>query len=220
MAIAKKLAVLFTLIVMAGAVVSAQEQAPQTPQAPVNSVQPQVQSDSQGSSTPAGTPMAVDSTTYEIGARDVIRVEVWRVPEFTGTHVVRPDGRITLPLIGDLQAGGLTPARLAAQIKQALGDLYENPDVTIPVLQVNSKMYTVAGLVLRPGAYPMPTPIRVFDALNLAGGFQQWANQKEIMIIREGGDRFKFNYKDFAEKGKNLDANIYLQNGDTILVRE
>lgn len=214
MTIAKRLAVLFTVIVMAGANLAAQNQVPPS------ATNGQQVTEMPSASGPGAVPVAVDTDSYEIGPRDVLRVNVWRMPELSGDHVVRPDGRITMPLIQDIQAGTLTPARLAGQIKQGLSDLYENPEVTVAVLQVNSKMYTVTGLVLRPGPYAMPTPIKVFDALNLTGGFQQWANQKKILIIREGGERFEFNYKDFAEKGKNLDSNIYLKNGDTVLVRE
>ncbi len=166
-------------------------------------------------------PVGVDIKTYEIGPQDVLKIVVWRESTFSDTHAVRPDGKITIPLVGDVQAAGLTPERLAAQLKQALATYIQTPEVTVSVLQVNSKKYTVTGMVLRPGPYPMPTPIRVFDALNLTGGFQQWADQKHIVIIRtEPEERFEFNYKDFATKGKHAEQNIYLQNGDTILVHD
>jgi polysaccharide biosynthesis/export protein len=163
-------------------------------------------------------PVNVDQNSYEIGAGDVLRIEVWREAAFTATHLVRPDGRITIPLVNDIQASGLTPERLAAQLRQALGDQLQNPIVTVQVLQVNSKYYTISGLFARTGRVPMPSPIRVADAINLAGGFQQWAKQKEIRIIRsDGAQIIKFNYEDYL-KGKNLDKNIFLQSGDTIHV--
>jgi polysaccharide export outer membrane protein len=165
-------------------------------------------------------PVAVDTKTYEIGSQDVLRVNVWRQPDWTDNHVVRPDGMITLPLVGDVQAAGLTPERLAAQLKEALGQYMEAPEVTVSVLGVNSKWYTVMGLVLRPGRYAMPKPMRVFEALNPAGGFQQWAKTKDIIIIRaDSTERYRFNYDDYV-KGKNTTQNIYLENGDTIYVHD
>ena len=150
----------------------------------------------------------------------MLRYVTWREPNFTDNVAVRPDGKITIPLVGDVQAEGLTPERLAAQLKQALATYIQTPEVTVSVLQVNSKKYTVTGLVLRPGPYPMPTPIRVFEALTLTGGFQQWANTKHIVIIRaETNERYEFNWNDYI-KGKDTQQNIYLQNGDTIYVHD
>jgi protein involved in polysaccharide export with SLBB domain len=113
-----------------------------------------------------------------------------------------------------MQAAGLTPDRLAAQLEQALTMLNE-PDVTVSVIQVNSKTYTLTGQVMRAGKFPMPTPIKISEALNLAGGFGQWANLKKITIVR-GNDRIYFNYNDW-KKGKNLDKDIFLQSGDQII---
>jgi len=160
----------------------------------------------------------VDPKSYVIGSEDILYIRVWREPDFTGPVGVRPDGKITLPLIGDLQASGLTPERLGDQIKQALSDLINKPDVTVMVSQVNSKKYTVAGGVNRPGTYPMVVATTVFDALNTAGGFRDFANKKDILIIR-GTKRLKFNYNEFV-KGKKPEQNISLENGDTILVKE
>lgn len=162
--------------------------------------------------------MAVDPTTYVIGVQDQLFVRVWRENDFTAPYIVRPDGKITIPLIGDVQAGGLTPERLAAQLKQGLTDYINNPDVTVTITQVNSKKYFVTGGVARTGEFPLAVPIHVFDALTNAGGFRDFANKKKIIIIR-GSDRIKFNYVDIL-KGKNLEQNILLQNGDTIVVPE
>ena len=165
-------------------------------------------------------PAAVDTATYEIGLQDLIYVEVWRHEEFTKGHRVRPDGKITIPLVGDVQASGLTPERLGAQLTQALSEQINQPVVNVSVLEVVSKSYKMAGEIARPGSYPMPVPIKIFDAINSAGGFSAsgFANKKKILVIREGSsDRLVFNYEDFI-KGKNLDKNIYLQNGDTVLV--
>src|SRR5215469_15701228 len=131
--------------------------------------------------------------------------------------MVRTDGKISLPLIGDEQAAGLTPVALAAQVKQALLEYIIQPDVTVMVYQVNSKTYTVAGEVNHPGRFPLLLLTRAFDAINEAGGFKDFANKTDITIIRSS-QRLKFNYED-VRKGKKLDQNIELQNGDTIYVR-
>jgi polysaccharide export outer membrane protein len=161
-------------------------------------------------------PPEVDPHTYSIGAGDVLFVKVWREMDFTGPYTVRPDGKITIPLVGDMQAAGLTPERLADQLKQALADYINIPDVSVSLQQINSKKFFIAGEVLRPGEYTLTTPTRVFDALANAAGFKDFANKKKIMIIR-GAERIKFNYLDVL-KGKDLDQNIFIENGDTIVV--
>jgi polysaccharide export outer membrane protein len=158
----------------------------------------------------------VDPHTYSIGAGDVLFVKVWREMDFTGPYTVRPDGKITIPLVGDMQAAGLTPERLGEQLKQALGDYINNPDVSVSLQQINSKKFFISGEVIRPGEYTLTTPTRVFDALANAAGFRDFANKKKIIIIR-GAERIKFNYMDVL-KGKDLDQNIFVENGDTIVV--
>lgn len=164
----------------------------------------------------AGAPAAVDPATYVIGPEDVLYVRVWREPELSGIVVVRPDGKITLPLVGDLQAAGLTPEKLDAAVTAAYTKFINNPEVIISVQDVRSKRYYVTGEVNRPGAYPLVTPTTVLEALTLAGGFRDFANKKNITILR-GNQRFKFNYNDVV-KGKNLSQNILLQHGDYIIV--
>ena len=161
------------------------------------------------------TGAAVDPKSYIIGAEDVLYINVFHEAEMTRAVSVRPDGKITMPLIGDLQAEGLTPERFAAQLKQALSTFMNNPDVQVSLAQVNSKRYTIAGEVLKPGPYPLTLPIKVFDALN-AAGFRDFANPSKIKIIR-GSKRIPFNYKEVL-KGKNLEQNIFLEPGDTIYV--
>ena len=165
------------------------------------------------------TAQPVDPRSYLIGPEDVLRIEVFRDADMSRSVNVRPDGKITLPLVGDLQAEGLTPERLSAQLKEALSQFMNSPEVTISVLQVNSKSFVVTGKVNRSGKFPLITPLRVFDAIGLTGGFQDFANTKNITIVR-GAQRLTFNYNDFI-KGKKeaLDQNIWLQNGDTILVK-
>lgn len=157
----------------------------------------------------------VDPKTYVIGPEDVLYISVFHEPELSRPVGVRPDGKITMPLIGDLQAAGLTPERFSAQLKQALSTFINNPDVTVSLGQVNSKRYTIAGEVLRPGPFPLVVATKIFDALSVAG-FRDFANTKKIIIIR-GDKRIKFNYRDVLH-GKHLETNIFLEPGDTIIV--
>ena len=161
-------------------------------------------------------PPSVDPKTYSIGTGDVLFIRVWREMDFSGPYTVRPDGKITIPLVGDMQAAGLTPERLGDQLKQALGEYINSPDVSVSLQQVNSKKFFITGEVSRPGEYLLVTPTRVFEALSNASGFRDFANRKKIVIIR-GAERIRFNYLDVL-KGKNLEQNIYLENGDTVVV--
>jgi len=161
-------------------------------------------------------PPVVDPRTYSIGTGDVLFVRVWREMDFTGNYPVRPDGKITIPLVGDVQAAGLTPERLGEQLKQALSEYINSPDVSVSLQQVNSKKYYITGEVARPGEYILLTPTRVFDALSNASGFKDFANKKKIIIIR-GAERIRFNYLEVL-KGKNPEQNIFIENGDTIVV--
>ena len=165
----------------------------------------------------AATGAPVDPRSYEIGPDDVLYIRVWREQDFTGQVAVRPDGKITLPLVGDIQAAGLTPDSLGVQVKQALTDYIYKPEVTVIVMQVNSKKYFITGEVNRPGSYPLVVATHVFDALSYAGGLRDFANRKDIVIIR-GDKRLRFNYNDVI-KGKKLDQNVPLENGDTIIVK-
>jgi polysaccharide export outer membrane protein len=162
----------------------------------------------------------VDPNSFLIGPGDVLYIEVFNQPRFTRPVGVRPDGKITMPIIGDLQAAGLTPNKLRDQIKEAYGaSELINPIVDVTVTQVNSQKYTVTGEINRAGSYPLTSPTHVFDALNSAGGFRDFANKKNILIIR-GSQRLKFNYEEYLKNpGKNPDSNVLLQNGDTIIVR-
>ena len=148
------------------------------------------------------TAQPIDPRVYVIGAEDLLRIEVWREQELTRTVAVRPDGKITLPLLNDIQAEGLTPERLSEHITQGLADRIVDPQVTVSIFQVNSKKYTITGMVNLAGAFPLVTPITIFDAINKAGGFREFADDKNIVIVR-GKDRLKFNYRDFL-KGKKM----------------
>jgi polysaccharide export outer membrane protein len=158
----------------------------------------------------------VDPKTYVIGPEDVVNVKVWREADLSGDHMVRPDGRISLPLVSDVEAAGHTPEQLAKMIADGLSKYMNQPEVSVAVRAINSKFYFIQGEVLKPGKYPLLIPTTVLQALVNAGGFQEFANRKKIVVMR-GEKRHKFNYKDVI-KGKNLDQNIELMNGDLIIV--
>lgn len=162
----------------------------------------------------AGAP--VDSNGYKIGPSDVLNIRVWNEPEFSGPVAVHQDGKITLPLIGDLEAGGHTPAQVEQTITKSLGKYVVHPLVTVTVQAVESKKYYMDGRIARPGEYPLVVPTTVLEAISKAGGIQEFGNQKKIYILR-GDKRIPFNYKDVI-RGKNMDQNIELKPGDHIFV--
>ena len=164
----------------------------------------------------ANFPGVVDPSSYQIGPEDVIQVRVWREPELSVEQTVRPDGKITMPLIGDIDANKTTPKALSATIAAKLKEFINNPSVMVTVEQVRSKKYTITGEVGRPGSYPLLSTTTVLDALTNSGGFRDFANKKKITIIR-GEERFRFNYNEVIE-GKHMEQNIELQNGDLIVV--
>jgi polysaccharide export outer membrane protein len=163
----------------------------------------------------AGVP--VDPKTFEIGSEDIIFIQVWRQPDFSRSHVVRPDGKITMPLIGEIQAAGLTPDVLGKNVTELLTKYINEPDVNVSLLQVNSRKYYIQGEVNRSGAFPLVVATRVLDALSSAGGFKEFANTKNIIILRKG-KTLKFNYNEVT-KGKKMEQNVLLENGDHIIVR-
>lgn len=165
---------------------------------------------------PAGAPAAVDPATFQIGPEDILLVRVWREPELSGQLVVRPDGMITLPLVGEIKAAGLTPVGLTKTISEALAKFINRPEVFVMVQAVRSKKFLVSGEVYRPGTFPLVTPVTVMEAIVQAGGLKEFANKKKIVIIR-GNERLRFNYNDVI-KGKNLSQNIQVANGDHIVV--
>ena len=167
-------------------------------------------------------PAAVDPNSYLIGAEDVLKIDVWEDNRMGGTVPVRPDGKITLMLIGDVQAAGLTPLQLTASVKEKATKFLkaDDPRVTVTVLAVNSRKYYMQGEVLKPGDFPLVVPTTVMQALAKAGGFREWADTKNIRIYRDGGRKIlKFNYKDVSN-GKHLEQNVLLENGDIIIVKQ
>jgi polysaccharide export outer membrane protein len=157
---------------------------------------------------------------YVIGPLDVLYLKVWNQPQLSGPADVRPDGMLSMSLIGEVKADGLTAAQLKETIQTRLSDFLNNPEVDVQVAKVNSKRYFVYGGVGRPGEFPLIEATTIMDALSIVGGFKDFANPTKITIQR-GSATFHFNYKDFS-KGKNMDknANIELQNGDRIYVPE
>jgi len=163
---------------------------------------------------------ATDDPTYKIGAQDVLRIDVWREDQLTRTVPVRPDGKITLPLLNDVQAVGLTPMELGGVIAEGLKKFITNPQVTVSVTEINSRRIYVNGEVNKSGAYQMLPHMNVLQALSGSGGFTAFARIKSIYILRtKDGKPVKipFNYKE-AISGKNPEQNIELEPGDVIVV--
>ncbi len=162
-----------------------------------------------------------NSDTYIIGAEDILAINVWKEPDLTRAVPVRPDGKITLPLIGDVVASGHTPKQLQESIAKALAAYVANPDVTVIVTEVHSQKFNIVGEVAKPGTYDLTRPMKVLDALALAGGLKDFANGKKIYVLRTSPDgsqtRLPFNYKQVI-KGENLNQNVTLQPRDTIVV--
>lgn len=161
------------------------------------------------------------SKSYVIGPLDVLVVKVWNQPNLSGAVNVAPDGMISMQLIGEIKAAGLTAKQLREVITQRLKECcVNNPEgeVDVQVAKNNSKFYYVYGGVGRPGEYPLDRDTTVMDAMSLTGGFKDFANKKKIRILR-GTQTFYFNYNEVS-KGKRLDQNILLQNGDRVFVPE
>jgi polysaccharide export outer membrane protein len=163
---------------------------------------------------------AKGDSTYVIGPQDVIDVNVWKEPDVSRTVPVRPDGKISLPLLNDVQAAGLEPMQLQAVIKAGLKKFISDPQVTVIVTQINSTRIYVLGEVARPGPFPMLPNMTVLQALSSAGGFSQFAKLGAIYVLRTENGRqvtFPFNYKEVV-RGRRPEQNITLKPGDTVVV--
>lgn len=171
------------------------------------------------SSAPAPHDMATDD--YIIGSDDVLAINVWKEPDLSRTVPVRPDGKITLPLVGDIGASGNTPKQLQTNIEQDLSKYISKPAVTVIVQEAKSHKFNIVGQVQKPGTYLLTAPMTVLDAIALAGGFRDWAKVKSIYVLRAdaNGARAKlaFNYKKVI-KGNDIEQNIQLRTGDTVVV--
>lgn len=158
----------------------------------------------------------VNPNSYKIGGEDVIYIRTWRQPDFTFTTVVRPDGKISIPLVGEMQAGDKTPSQLEKELSKALESYIQNPEVTVTVLEVRSKKYFLVGEVLRPGPVPLTGSTTVMEALS-GSGFAPFANKKKIHILRHG-QTILFNFE-AVSNGKHMEQNIPLENGDYVIVK-
>lgn len=184
------------------------------PNAPIQTVPPGQAAD------PSGTKPHDDS--FMIGNDDLLAINVWKEPEISRSVPVRSDGKISLPLVGEVQANGRTPLKLEQDIATRLKNYIAEPEVTVIVQQINSQKFNVLGQVARPGSYTVANSPTVLDAIALAGGFRDFAKQKSIYILRQNSEgkypiRLRFNYKEVI-KGKNPGQNVKLQPRDTVVV--
>ena len=192
------------------------------------------QSGSEPSTPTAGSPAATQpaqnveasaakahDNSFVIGNDDVLAINVWKEPDVSRSIPVRSDGKISLPLVGEVQATGRTPLKLEEEIAARLKNYIAEPEVTVIVQQINSQKFNILGQVNKPGSYVISNSATVLDAIALAGGFRDFAKQKSIYILRQDADgtqtRLPFNYKEVV-KGKNSGQNIKLQPRDTIVV--
>ncbi|MGH9416686.1 MAG: polysaccharide biosynthesis/export family protein [Terriglobales bacterium] len=159
---------------------------------------------------------------YVIGPGDVLDVDVWHQPEITRSLPVRPDGRLSLPLVGEIQAAGLTASALQAQIADRLTKYIDHPSVTVMVVQAQSHNFNILGMVTKPGSYQLDHPMTILDAIAAAGGLRDFAHGNHIYLIRKRASdgveiRFNFNYRQVS-LGVALQENVALKPGDTIIV--
>jgi len=186
-----------------------------------STAKPLVAADVGGTATPANTPPKPHDDGFVIGNGDVLAISVWKQPDLSRSIPVRSDGKISLPLLGDVQATGQTPLKLEEDLTHRLQPYLNEPEVTVIVEQINSQKFNILGKVAKPGSYPLVNPTTVLDAIALAGGCRDFAKQKSIYVLRRHQDgtelRLAFNYQDVI-KGKNTAQNIELQPHDTVVV--
>jgi polysaccharide export outer membrane protein len=161
------------------------------------------------------------SDDYVIGPSDLLAVNVWKDTELSRTVLVRPDGKISLPLVGELEVSGLTAANVQQLLTDKLKQYIAQPQVTVIVQEVRSRTYTIVGKITKPGSYELGKPTTVLEAIAIAGGFLEFAKMNKIYIIRRMDDgsrtNLQFDYNKVI-KGRNPDENVDLKSGDTIVV--
>ena len=159
--------------------------------------------------------------TFIIGVDDVLSINVWKEPEISKIVSVRPDRRISLPLIGEVLAAGQTPRQVETEIAAKLKDFVTEPEVTVIVQEIKSQKFNILGMVMHPGTYPLTRPTNVLDAIALAGGFRDFAKQKDVYILRSDTAgkqvRLSFNYRNVI-RGRSPQQNVELRSSDTIVV--
>lgn len=171
---------------------------------------------------PPPEPEAGEREAYVIGIPDLLRIVVWQNPGLSVEVPVRRDGKISVPLVDDVQAEGLSPEELKEVLTEALAEFVTAPEVTVIVQQINSHMVTVVGAVARSGQIPLVRQMRVLEAIAMMGGFSVWAKKNQVKIIRQNGNEtieYVFNYGAFSS-GKAPASNLLLQPGDTVVVPE
>jgi polysaccharide biosynthesis/export protein len=182
-------------------------------------VQAQGGKESAGQQNTSNPKRVVDD--YRIGAADVLAINVWKDAELSRTVTVRPDGKISLPLVGEIEVNGLTASAVQRLISQRLVEYVSNPQVTVVVQEVKSQTYIIVGKVSKPGSYDLGRPTTILQAIAIAGGFLDFAKPGKVRIMRhqDGGpsETFYFDYNKVI-KGKNNEQNILLKDGDTIVV--
>jgi polysaccharide export outer membrane protein len=157
---------------------------------------------------------------FVIGPEDVLSIVVWHEPDLTTKATVRPDGKIGLPLLNDIQASNLTPKQLQERITEGLQAFMADPQVSVIVQEIHSQIVFITGAIGKPGAYPLGRPMTVMELLVRAGGLAEFAKGEDIQVLRKEADklhRFHFNYKQFAE-GRNYQQDISLRSGDMVIV--
>jgi polysaccharide export outer membrane protein len=164
--------------------------------------------------------VVADSDKYVIGPEDVLSIHVWKEDALTRQVPVRSDGKISLPLIDEVQAAGLTPLQLKEKLTLRLKEFIDNPSVSVIVTEANSQKVYVSGEVRTPGVYRLRGETTLLQVIPMAGGFTEWADQKRVLIIRKEGEKNKrivVNYKKIVS-GEDMSANSVLKSGDTIIV--
>ena len=175
---------------------------------------------SSSSGSVVSTTAAPPPPDYVIGPDDVLTVVIWREKDLSGDVTVRPDGKISLPLLNDVTASGLTPDELRRQLTKAASKFVAEPTVTVVVKQINSRKVFITGQVSRPGPYPLAGPTTVLQLIAMAGGVLEYADKENIVVMRTEKGRtmtFRFNFKDVM-KLRNIRQNIELKPGDTVIV--
>jgi polysaccharide biosynthesis/export protein len=199
----------------------AQSDSASRPPAPAVTADKQAGNKQTGEKSGQGSRAAHSDSSYLIGANDVLAINVWKEPDISRSVPVRSDGKISLPLVGELQAGGQTPQQLEQEITKRLQSYISEPEVTVIVTDSKSQKVNILGMVSRPGAFLLTSSTTVLDAIAMAGGFKDFAKQKSVYVLRQAPDgtqqRLLFNYKEVI-KGKNPEQNIRLQAGDTVVV--
>lgn len=210
--------VMLALVAGAGTSVATKRlEEPQAQQAP--QVQPPLPPQDVAAPTPTAEP-AVTPTDYVIGLDDVLTVTFWHEQNLSGDVVVRPDGKITLPLVNDVEASGLTPQQLKEKLTTAATRFLENPNVTVAVKEIKSRKVFITGRVERPGVYVLTSPTTILQLIAMAGGVKEFADAKHILITRTVSGTpvtYTFNYKEVTRR-RGLHDNIELKSGDTVVV--